>query len=337
MRMRDTINRSKRSVTILATLCLLLSVEHAQAQRLFDYGFEFSTVGTTGMNFLKMGGGARSAGLAMTGTGLVGQAENLFHNPAGIAFLSRSDITFTTYNWFAGSVYNGVAMATPVGGIVLGMTLIDFRISKIEETTVMQPLGTGNLISAGDLQIGLSMARRFTDKLGIGGQIKVVRETLAEYTTDNVLIDLGATYFMGWQDMRVSFTFQHFGPDLKVIEQTLRMPLIFRVGLGLDLLEGNNSNLLLLTELSHPIDNLEQFSIAMEYALMDRFYGRAGWRMFLGGDDDLLEGGHRSTDEETAVYGFGIKVTERMRIDYALNPHRTALGSIHHFSAGFSF
>ena len=316
---------------------LLLSISNAQGQRLFDYGFEFSTVGTSGMNFLKIGSGSRSAGLAMTGSGLVGQAENLFHNPAGIAFLDGPDLSLSTNNWLAGSVQHSIAMAAPVGGLVVGLSVINFQISEIEETTVFEPLGTGNKISAGDLQVGLSLARRFTDKLGIGGQIKVVQETLAEYKSENVLIDLGATYFMGWQDLRVSFVFQHFGPDMQIVDQTLRMPLVFRVGIAANLIDTDNSKLLLATELSHPIDNLEQLSVAVEYAFMNRVFARTGTSRFIGGDDDVLDVDHRSTNEESIVYGLGFHVTNQLSIDYALTPQGDAMGDVHHFTAAFNF
>ncbi len=318
-------------------LLVLFSCQQSFAQRLFDYGFEFSTVGSSGMNFLKIGAGTRSAGLANAGTGLVGQAENIFHNPAGIAFVSGADISLTTNNWLAGSVQHSVAAAVPVGQLVLGLSIINFQISDFEETTVFEPLGTGTMISAGDLQLGFSVARRFTDKLGIGGQLKLVQETLAEYKTSNVLIDLGAIYFMGWHDTRVSFVFQHFGPDLEVVDQTLRMPLVFRVGLTGNLIRTPNSTLLLSTELSHPIDNLEQLAFGLEYNFMDRISARMGSSMFVGGDDDKLDADHRSSNEELLVFGLGVKVTKRISIDYALNPHRSALGDVHYFSAGFNF
>lgn len=332
-------HRIKMSFRKCATLFLLLLITNngALGQRLFDYGFEFSTVGTSGMNFLKIGSGARSAGMANAGTGLVGQAENLFHNPAGTAFLNSMDIGLSTNNWFAGSVQHSVALAGPVGPIVLGLSIINFQISDIEETTVTQPLGTGTMVSAGDLQLGVSIARRFTDKLGIGGQLKIVQESLAEYKSENVLIDLGATYFMGWQDMRVSFVFQHFGPDMQVVDQKLRMPLIFRVGLALNLIDNKYSQLLLASELSHPIDNLEQFSLGLEYSFMNRFYARMGSSMFIGGNDKVLDSDHRSTNEETLVFGLGINITDGISINYALSPHGDAMGDIHHFSAGFNF
>lgn len=323
--------------SLLVTLLIVLFTGQLFSQRIFDYGFEFSTVGTSGMNFLKIGAGARSAGLAGTGTSLVGQAENLFHNPAGIAFLSVPDISLTTNNWLSGSSQHSIAVAVPIKQIVVGLTLMNFQINEIEETTVSQPFGTGTMVTAGDLQLGLSLARRFTDKLGIGGQIKFIQETLAEYTANNVLIDLGATYFMGWHDMRVSFVFQHFGPDIQFVDQTLRMPLVFRVGVAVDLLELDHSQLIFASELSHPIDNLEQVSFGLEYSFLNKVYARAGTSMFIGGDDALLDVDHRSTNEESVVFGIGLNIARYIRIDYALNPHRDALGDIHYFSAGFNF
>lgn len=346
---------------IMLSAMFLLNIAQSNGQGFFDYGFEFSTVGTTGMNFLKIGSGARSAGLAMTGTGLVGQAENLYHNPAGIAFLDGRDVSLATNNWLAGSVQHGVAIAAPAGPIVWGLTLVNFRINEFEETTVFKPDGTGSMITAGDIQLGFSLARRFTDKLGIGGQVKLIQENIAEYNSNNILIDLGATYFLGWQDTRVSFVFQHFGPDIKVgqtfgdfgdalkeflsssdsvevkMEPSIRMPLIFRIGIAANLLNTYKNKVLLVAELSHPIDNLEQLSYGLEYSFLNRVHARMGKRIYIGGDDDLLDSDHRATNDGQAVFGFGLNVTKNIAIDYALSPHGDAMGDIHHFSAGFKF
>jgi len=333
--MHKTIRVPGKKLLIMSLFAIFTAQVYSQS--FFDYGFEFSTVGTSGMNFMKIGSGARSAGIAMTGTGLIGQAENLFHNPAGIAFISSPDLSFSTNSWLAGSVQHSIAVAVPVRQMVFGLTVLNFNISDIEETTVSEPLGTGNMISAGDLQLGLSLAKQFTDKLGIGGQIKWVRETLAEYESSNILIDLGATYFMGYKDIRVSFVFQHFGPDIQVVEQTLRMPLIFRVGLTGDLIKTSKSQLLMSLELSHPTDNLEQVAIGLEYTLLNRLSLRTGYRIFTGGDDDLLDVDHRATDENRLVLGFGINAYKGINLDYALVPHGDAMGDIHHFTAGFNF
>jgi hypothetical protein len=85
-------------------------------------------------------------------------------------------------------------------------------------------MGTGRMVSAGDLLIGVAAARRFTDKLTIGLQLKYVRESLDNDVVSNVLFDVGSIYYTGFHNLRLGFALQHFGPDMKVLTRNSGHP-----------------------------------------------------------------------------------------------------------------
>ena len=76
--------------------------------------------------------------------------------------------------------------------------------------------------------------------------------------------DIGAIYFTGFRDLHLSVCIQHFGPDIKMLRDKFRMPLIFKVGLAYDLIHFNNQRLTLATDLVHPTDNTERMNFGME-------------------------------------------------------------------------
>src|SRR5512143_2141862 len=205
---------------LLIVMFFMLGGPVARAQ--FDYGFEFSKAGTAGLQALKILPGARDAALAGAMVALSNDAMAVFVNPGGLAFVDGPRTAISHVGWLAGSRTDAAVVAVPVGGYVLAVSAIRFGIEEFEETTVRQPLGTGRMVSAGDLVVGVGAARRFTDKLTIGLQLKYVREWLDNDDVSDLLFDVGTMYYTGFHHLRLGFAVQHFGPDMKILEQKFR-------------------------------------------------------------------------------------------------------------------
>ena len=183
------------------------------------------------------------------------------------------------------------------------------------------------MVSAGDIAIGLSVARKFTDKLSIGAQIKYVQETLDDRSFSNVLFDIGTIYYTGFHQLRLAFALQHFGPDMKLVDQEFRTPLLFRVSATDDIIQTDNFNLLLAAELVHPTDNNEWVNIGMELKLLDYF---------------AIRGGHRINVDE-GKWSFGMGLTPPVlssistRFDYAFVVSENVFDNVHRFSLMLGF
>jgi hypothetical protein len=217
--------------------------------------------------------------------------------------------------------------AIPLGDYVLGISAISLAIKEFEETTVQNPDGTGRMVSAGDLLIGIGIARKFTDKLSIGGQIKYVHEKLDDYSFGNVLFDIGTTYYTGWRNLRLAFSLQHFGPDVKLVDQTFRTPLLFRLSATDEIVKFDNFSWTLAAELVHPTDNIEWINIGTELKLNDYFFVRSGYRF--------------NVDEGKLSFGIGFEssslIYAKARFDYSFVKSEKVFDDIHRFTVGFVF
>src|SRR5690606_23192726 len=218
----------KKKIFLISILTFIIfSAEKNFAQ--FDYGFDFSKAGSAGLQFLKIGVGARETALGEAVSAVVQDANSVFWNPAGLAYIEKREMIVTHNQWLVDSRHNAAVIAYPLGEFAIALSAVQLSINEFEETTAIQPDGTGRMVKAGDLMIGLSAARRFTDRLAIGLQIKYVQEKLDEYSIDNILFDIGTIYYTGFRQLKLGFSLQHFGPDMKLVNQDFRTPLLFRV------------------------------------------------------------------------------------------------------------
>jgi len=306
---------------------LLLSVSGWTAMAQFDYGFEFSKAGTAGLQSLKILPGARDAALGGAVAALTHDVTSVFVNPGGLAFVEQTQASVSHVAWLAGSRTDAAVVATPVGGFVLALSAVRFGIDEFEETTVRQPLGTGRMVSAGDVLVGVAAGRRFSDKLTIGLQFKYVRESLDNDAVSNILFDVGTIYYTGFHNLRLAFALQHFGPDMKVISQKFRSPLLFRVGAGEDIAIGEDHHLTAGVDLVHPTDNNEWVNFGLEYDMLNLVSLRAGYRINVErGKFSLGAGVH-----PPAVAGVTLGV------DYAYTHFDETMEPIQQFSLMISF
>jgi hypothetical protein len=292
-----------------------------------DYGFDFSKAGTAGFQFLKIGVGARESALGEAAASITNDANSVFWNVGALPFVRDRQAIITHNQWLAGTVHDAAVVAVPLGSYVIAGSVIRLAIEDFEETTVLAPEGTGRMVSAGDILIGVAVARRFTDRLTIGIQAKYVQETLDMDSFNNVLFDVGALYYTGFRQLRLGFSLQHFGPDMKVIRQTFRMPLLFRLSAADDLVVNENYRITSSFDLVHPTDNIEWYNAGLEIELYRTFVFRGGYRF--------------RVDEGNMTLGFGLQPPAigmlNTRFDYAYVKYGDIFGATHRFSVYIGF
>ncbi len=315
----------KKILITLQIIFILFCTEKNFAQ--FDYGFDFSKAGSAGLQFLKIGTGARETAMGEAVTAIVNDANSVFWNPAGISYLEKGEVIFSHNQWLVDSKHNSAVIAYPVGSFVVALNAITLDINEFEETTALQPDGTGRMVQAGDLLIGLAVAKRFTDKLSIGLQVKYVQEKLDDYKFSNVLFDVGTIYHTGFRQLRLGFALQHFGPDMKLVNQEFRTPLLFRVSAADEIISTKDIALTLAAELVHPTDNVEWVNIGTEINLLEYVKLRGGYRI--------------NNDLSKISFGIGIDPPPfadlDFKIDYSYTPSEIVFNDIQRFTVGFKF
>ena len=312
-----------RKYIVYCSLFIMATAVRAQ----WDYGFKFSKAGSAGLQFLKIGIGARESAMGEAGLAVTEGVNAIFWNPAGIGYIEGREATFSYNRWLLGIDLSAAAVGVRIGNLgVVGFSAIYMGVPPFEETTVLAQEGTGRMVSAGDLAIGLCIAKRFTDKLVMGGQIRWVREELDQDSFSNILLDIGAIYDTGFHYMRISVCAQHFGPDIRMLRDKFRMPLMFKVGLSDDVIHGNMNRLTVAVDLVHPTDNTERMNFGLEYAFYDRIFLRGGYRA----NSDLGE------------WSFGAGLRQSLlgvdgSIDYAYGDFGEIMGGVNRFTVSFGF
>lgn len=309
-------------IVILASM-LIFGTAEAQ----WDYGFDFSKAGSAGLQFLKIGIGAKECALGEAALAVSKGANSIFWNPAGIAYVEKRAATFSYSGWLLDIEHSAFATAMNLGKFgVVGVSAIYMGVPEFEETTVLEQAGTGRMVSANDLALGLALARRFTDKLSMGLQVRYVKEQLDQDSFSNILMDIGAIYETGFRHLQIAVAAQHFGPDIKMLRDTFRMPLLFKLGMADDIFYTENNRLTLVVDLIHPTDNTERMSFGMEYGFFDWVFLRGGYRL----NSDLGEWSFGGGLQQSLI---GVEGS----LDYSYTDFGEIMGSVNRLSVSFNF
>lgn len=268
--------------------------------------------GQSGWQFLKINGDARQAAMGGAYTAISsGDANGIFGNPASIASVKNVSIQINALQWIADIGHQSIAAASNLGDIgVVGVSIAVLSYGDIPETinsstggSSTTPLVTGSMFTANDIAAGVSYARQLTDKLSVGGNLRWMRQQIAELSMGNWSLDIGTLYYTGFKSLRIAIAARNFGPDSKFggwSEQyqsesdKVRMPLDFRAGIAMDFLDDNQSpHLITITvEGNHPNDGREKFQVGMSYAFENTFFLRGGYKF--------------NYDVQTLTFGAGI-------------------------------
>ncbi|MCE9626878.1 MAG: PorV/PorQ family protein [Candidatus Eisenbacteria bacterium] len=290
----------------------------------------FEKVGTFGGQFLKIGVGARAAGMGGAYVAMADDATAVFWNAAGIARVEadKSQLSLNHANWPAELSYDQVGYVFHMKKIP-GAFAVHARaltMAPMEETTAFQPLGTGKTFDAGMMSAGITYARSFTDKFSAGVTVNTIHTGLADLSQQTFAVDIGTLYDVGAAGMKIGMAIQNIGSQEKFIEREARIPSIFRVGTTATLLSGADQKLTGSFEFSHPPDNSERVNLGAEYAFHQYLFLRGGYAFNY--DTEGLAGG--------VGFHFPVSVAGMADLDYSYTD-MLDLGAAHRFSLRFQF
>lgn len=318
----------------------------------------FSKVGTAAAQFLKIGVGARAAGMGETFVAVANDVNALYWNPAGIANLKSISVGVSHSQWFAEIFHNYAGMAIPLSeSDVLGLSAISLSTNEQEVTTVEQPEGTGVFYDVSDIAIGLSYARALTDRFSVGLTVKYIQQTAHNVLANTVALDIGTYLRTGFHNLVIAMSVSNFGgnmqlegrdliiladinkgisgeynPDARLKTEPWPLPLNFRVGIAMDIVGGIDPFLqskyhrfTMALDGNHPNDNNERINIGGEYSWNDTFFARFGYKI--------------NYDVERWTFGAGVKLnvgSQQVGFDYALVDYYD-LGKVSRFSLELRF
>jgi hypothetical protein len=308
---------------------------------------DIERVGQSGWQFLKINGDARQAAMGGAFTAFArGNASAVFGNPAALVEIRRFDVQLNSMSWIADINHYSAAFAANLGDwgtVALSLVTLDYGDIPetinvpIPENNITEVVITGSQFSARDIAAGVSYARRITDRLSVGGNVRWLRQSIAEVSMTNISLDFGTLYYTGLKTLRIAITARNFGPDSHLVGFSeefqaepvdVRMPIDFRLGLAYDLLEERSGSPHFLTaaiEGNHPNDGPEKIQMGMEYSFYKKLFLRGGYKF--------------NHDEQGLTLGAGFSYSSggfSGTLNYAYVEFG-ALKQVHVFSFGFSF
>ena len=308
---------------------------------------EFAPVGTAVAQFLEIGMGARSTGMGEAVTAVINDASAVFWNPAGLADVRWFNL-YSAYNsWPAGISIGGLSAAIKVGNLgTFGVNTVYLMTDDMEITTIEHPNGTGEYFAISNYSLGLTYSRYLTDKVSVGVTTKLVHEGYWDYSYSTWAIDLGTMYRTGFHGLNIAMSILNFGPDVKFSGdyidysddksygaqppdpktfETYSLPVNFRFGVSLNVIDGRVNQLKTAMDLVHSNNNLEQYNLGLEYSMNRLIFIRSGYRF--------------NTDEGGFSLGGGLNLHMgeglNLRADYSY-ADMGILKAIHRFSIEFT-
>ena len=280
-----------------------------------------SKVGTTAAPFLKIGAGARAIAMGGAYTSIPDDIYSIYWNPAGIA-TSRSNgqATFNHADWIAEMDYDFAAGALNLGEMgTIFASFTSFRIPEDKVRTVEDPEGDGRTWDAGSVAIAVGYAKMLTDRFSIGFTAKFVQERIWNSSASGFAFDVGTLYRTPFNDLMIGAAISNFGSSMSLDGRDIQfnsdpndnidsgpnnikslydtddfdMPLSFRIGLSMNVLETRFLRATASLDAAHPNDNVEYVNSGIELAYDELLFFRAGYRSLFNdkAEDGLTLGG----------------------------------------------
>ena len=320
-----------KTFLIVLFVGLLFNCSFGQTRDGFPSFENVEKVAQTGYQFLKINPGARGAGMGDAYSTLEGDASVVFWNPAGLSSLRNRSVFAGYTNWFGDIKNEAFSAAMNFGSIgVFGISAVNMDYGVIQGTAISNSLlgydDTGNL-NVTEFAVGLSYAKRFTDKFGAGLTVKYCTQNLVARSSSVMAFDIGTNYNTGWNDLKIAVSIQNFAKEIRYIDEYFVLPLTYRVGftvnaLGLINVPSDQNKLTIAIEGVNPRDYSERIHLGGEYTYKDMFSLRAGYKI--------------NYDVESFSFGVGIKYSSA-QIDYAYSDFGSNLGNVNRISLLFNF
>lgn len=268
-------------------------------------------LGTTTANFLEIGYGASATALGDAFTSVCNDASAIYWNPAGLASLSKPEVLLSYQPWYAGINTTITAAAVNVdnlGTFALGIIGVDY--GEMDVTSLDMQKGTGETFTAKDIAISLAFSRKLATWFSFGIAGKYVSSKIWHSDANALAFDLGVLINTGFfsptknveDGLNIGMSVSNYGTPMKFegmdmlqpIDPTpgdkgdykdaegqyklgeWELPLIFRLGVSMNLIKSGNHSLLVAVDALHPNNNSESVNVGASYAVNFTGIGRLG-------------------------------------------------------------
>jgi hypothetical protein len=315
-----------------------------------------SKVGTTAAPFLGIGINPRASALGNSFVALANDVSALYWNPGGISQLNRSEAMLSHTPWLVETdlSWAGIVLAIDADNAIgFHITYLDYGSEEI--TTIENPDGIQQYWDAADLAVGVSYARNLTDRFSIGGTVKYIQQRIWHTSASAYALDVGVLFKTNFNDMKIGMSISNFGTEMQMTGKDLyrqidlapgdggnnpaitsvlktdswTLPLLFRVGVCMDVVKLGSSTLTLTTDAIYPNDNDQYINSGAEYNWNQNVFLRMGYTSLF-----------RKETNQGLSFGVGLRYSlfsnSELILDFSSEPYGV-FQDIHRFSIGLTF
>jgi hypothetical protein len=281
--------------------------------------------GSTGANYLRIGMGAKAAGMGEAQVAIADNVDAIYWNPAGLSLIKSNEIGAMHLFYWQGISYEYLAYAMPIkkigtfgiGGTYLNSGSIDKTIENSTGSDYTK-VGTFNYIAFSG---SISYSNKFVIEkipINLGANLKIVGDKIEDDTVLGIGLDVGAIYEV-MKDLTVGATVNNIGVLFK---ENVLLPLTFKVGAGYKLeLFDKKHCLTVAVDGILPVDSKIKADTGLEYAYDNTIFVRGGYKV--------------NYDLEGITLGAGFRLNlsgTQYELDYAFAPAKEDIGQTHRIS-----
>lgn len=303
---------------------------------------QINKVGTAGALFLRIPVGGEAIAMGSAYSAVASNAQAAFWNPASLVMQEKKyDSQFIFTPWMAGLNFQAAAFSMKFGNnYAAAVSEILLRSPDMEVTTTNQQNGTGEYFTYQDFCLGLSLAKRFTDKFSVGGTLKYINESTYSITSHGIAFDVGSLYNTGYRDFKLAMFLKNFGPDMQfggsfydssingniISEEELEyesyyLPLSITIGVAGTVYHDDRLSCLVSVEGFYPNDYSQRLHFGIKTDFQERF--------------SVLMGYLANYEQESLSIGFSTQVGN-IKFEYGYRPIQN-FSNISSFSIGYMF
>ena len=275
--------------------------------------------GQAGATELLINPWTRSSGWGGINIANVRGLESQFNNVAGLAFTTKTDISYIFTDWLKGAdiKINSLGLAQRVGETgVMALSVMSVGFGDIQVTTVDNPEGGIGNFKPQFFNLGVSYAKSFSNSIYGGMTVRVISQSSSDVKAQGVAFDAGIQYVTGFNEdkdnLRFGISLKNVGtpmrytgdglsfrgnpPVVTSYQQTIQqrterfeLPSLISIGASYDYKPAENHRLTFAGSFISNSFTYDQYGLGVEYSFKDMFSLRGGYltEKDQAGDDRL--------------------------------------------------
>jgi hypothetical protein len=256
---------------------------------------------------------ARTLGLGGAFVAVADEATAVAWNPAGLALLVPNELRFETARLFEDTSINAFNFAVPGNRLPsFGISVLTLSSGDFQRTNELNDdLGT---FKESETAYVFSIAKNVNTRLALGTNVKLVRQSVEEFSGNGFGFDLGAIYAVT-PTVKVGVSAMNLGgPNLSLRDTKETYPVEFRAGFSATVLNGRG---LLTAEVDQADGPGMRFRGGSEYWVQPMIGLRVGM------------------NEQEPAGGLSYRFMSKYQFDYGVQDH--AMGLTHRLGLTYRF